>query len=267
VLLDYVATLCHCCGSSALSLMLRLPTRSAADPTCRVPWSGPCGHGRVLGRARCARSVVLRVPADRAHATLGPGLHGHTSTSSRAAHGTQRRRPDLSGAMPTLLAWSVVAPSLSRSVGVCAAGELGRHACNGGSDGVRIGCPIPLASTGHLAVSRMCIVSKLGVGDRRIWIASPSSRVLTLRHRSPRVPLRFTRGLIPSPAARVSRHRLVSCPSVAHAKRSRPTKWASPAARVRPRPCLDRPSIIRARHSRGTHALRFGALGRSSANP
>jgi hypothetical protein len=50
--------------------------------------------------------------------------------------------------------------------------------------------------------------------------------------RPPRVPLRSTRGYIPSPAARVRCRRIVVRQSVAYAKRSRPTKWASPSSRV-----------------------------------
>jgi hypothetical protein len=48
----------------------------------------------------CACGPVLPVSACLEHSTLGRVLHGHTSTTSRAAHGAQHGRPSLPGAIP-----------------------------------------------------------------------------------------------------------------------------------------------------------------------
>jgi hypothetical protein len=79
--------------------LLRFASVVDEDTTRRRKETRAGCHGQVpvdmtvsSGKPGHARGAVLPVPENRDRTTLGRILHGHTSTSSRAAHGTRRKK-------------------------------------------------------------------------------------------------------------------------------------------------------------------------------
>jgi hypothetical protein len=173
------------------------PGAAVASPAARVHWHRPVMSASDHPREAPQTQLVGRRGVPLLLSSVLPSVH---------------RSP---GAMPTPRARSRTIPRPIDSVGGTRGGPRRRHASSW--------CPIPLASTVHLEASRICNMSKLGVGDGRIRIASPSPRVLILKT-SPtpgsaslhpglqlRHPLRGFIGIV------------LSCPPpITHAKRCRP---------------------------------------------